>query len=257
MAVDTGAKSYFDSPTPRVLAHRGLSHDAPENTMLAFARAVAIGVTHIETDVHVSADGVAVVSHDPDLARVAGRDVAVAQLTAAELAEVPLGEGQGFITLAEALDAFPETCFNIDIKVAGAALPTAAAIREQGAVERVLVSSFSEARRRAATDLLPGVATSLSAGRAIPAVLAARTGAIAPLRRLLAGVDAVQFPVRMASVTAITARSVESFHAAGVEVHVWTINDAPEMSRLLDLGVDGIVSDRADTALSVVRSRAS
>jgi len=225
--------------------------------MLAFARAVAIGVTHVETDVHVSSDGIAIVSHDPDLTRVAGRDVAVSQLTAAELAKVPLGDGQGFITLAEALDAFPETCFNIDIKVGGAARPTAAVIRDRRATDRVLVTSFSESRRRAAVDELPGVATSLTAGRAIPAVLAARAGAITPLRRILSGVDAVQFPIRMAGITAITARSVESFHAAGVEVHVWTINDAPTMEHLLSIGVDGLVSDRADTALAVTRGLSS
>ena len=257
MVAESGPSVFFDAPTPRVLAHRGLAVDAPENTLLAFARAVALGVTHIETDVHVSADGVAIVSHDADLTRVAGRDATVAQLTAAELAEVPLGEGQGFVTLAEALDAFPDTCFNIDIKTAGAALPAAAAIRDLRATRRVLVSSFSESRRRAAVDALPGVATSLSASRAIPAVLAARAGAIAPLRGILGGVDAVQFPLRMAGIPAITSRSVESFHSAGIEVHVWTINDAPTMVRLLEIGVDGLVSDRSDTALAVVRERVS
>lgn len=88
-------------------------------------------------------------------------------------------------------------------------------------------------------------------------MLAARAGAIAPLRGILGGVDAVQFPLRMAGIPAITSRSVESFHSAGIEVHVWTINDAPTMVRLLEIGVDGLVSDRSDTALAVVRERAS
>src|ERR1700712_4043685 len=102
--------SGFLSPErPRLFAHRGLALDAPENTLLSFARAVAVGATYVETDVHASADGIAVISHDPDLTRVAGRKVRVEQLTLAELHRIDLGHGQGFSSLAEALDAFPET----------------------------------------------------------------------------------------------------------------------------------------------------
>lgn len=243
---------YFASAPPRVLAHRGLALEAPENTLLAFAAALAAGATHLETDVQVSADGVAVVAHDPDLSRIAGRDVRVAQLTAAELQRVALGAGQGFCTLAEALDAFPEANFNIDVKAIGAAPSTVAAIRDARAEHRVLVGSFRAARRLAVVRELPGVATSLSSESAIPAVLAARAGAVPALRRILRGVQAVQFPLRMAGLDVVTARSVAAFHAAGVEVHIWTVNDVATMDRLLALGVDGIVSDRADLALERV-----
>lgn len=119
----TAPLPYFDPARPRVLAHRGLALEAPENSLLAFAHAIALGVQHIETDVHVSADGVAIIAHDPDLSRVAGRPTRVDELTVAELARVELGEGQHPPTLAEALDAFPETRFNIDLKTAGAVAP--------------------------------------------------------------------------------------------------------------------------------------
>jgi glycerophosphoryl diester phosphodiesterase len=240
-----------------VLAHRGLALEAPENTLLAFAKAIAAGVTHIETDVHVSADGVAMISHDPDLKRVAARSATVAHLTSHELRRVDLGSGQGFCSLAEALDAFPETRFNIDIKVPGAVQPTVDAIRNANAVPRVLIGSFGAARRLQAVRMLPGVATSVSSRGAIAAVAAARAGRVAVLRRILRDVQAVQLPVSVAGMTTFTRRTVPAFHAAGVEVHAWTINEEAAMERLLDLGVDGLITDRADVALGVLARRAS
>ncbi|MGN6759754.1 MAG: glycerophosphodiester phosphodiesterase, partial [Leifsonia sp.] len=108
--------TFLEGAGTRIIAHRGLALDAPENTLLSFLRALSVGATHLETDIHVSADGVAVIAHDPDLARVAGREVQVGQLTMPELRRIDLGHGQGFCSLAEALDAFPEARCNIDVK---------------------------------------------------------------------------------------------------------------------------------------------
>ncbi len=246
---------YFSPAPPRVLAHRGLALDAPENTLLAFLHAVNAGASHIETDVNGSADGIAIVSHDADLKRVAGRSVKVNQLTAAELRRVSLGAGQGFCSLAEALDAFPDTRFNIDVKSADAVAGTVKAVRDARATDRVLIGSFSTSRRLAVVRELPGVATSISAGGALPAAHAARVGAMRLLRRVLAGVDAVQLPVKVGGASIATERAVRSFHEAGVELHIWTINDPQQMRGLLDLGVDGIVTDRADLALPIVAER--
>lgn len=251
-----GELPYFTPAPPRVLAHRGLALEAPENTLLAFAKAVALGVTHVETDVHGSADGVSMVSHDPDLTRLAGRRVQVGQLTSHELRRIPLGGGQHFCSLADALDAFPETRFNIDIKASSAIAPTVKAIRDARATDRVLIGSFSPERRTAVVRQLPGVATSVSSRGAIAAVAAARApGGLPVLRRVLAGVHAVQFPLSILGMSTSTPRTIAAFHAAGVEVHLWTINDEPTMERLLDLGVDGIVTDRADLAVGVVERR--
>jgi glycerophosphoryl diester phosphodiesterase len=235
-----------------VLAHRGLAIEAPENTLLAFAKALAVGVTHIETDVHVSADGVAMISHDPDLKRLVGRRATVGHLTAAELRRIDLGFGQGYCSLAEALDGFPEARFNIDIKIGPAVAPTVAAIRVAGATSRVLIGSFSRARRLAAVRMLPGVATSISARGAVAAVAAARAGSSRSLGRILRGVQAVQLPVTVLRMPAFTPRTIAAFHAAGVEVHAWTINDPAAMDRLLELGVDGLVSDRSDLAIEAL-----
>ena len=176
--VRAAGDGYFSPAPPRVLAHRGLAIEAPENTLLAFAKALAVGVTHVETDVHVSADGVAMISHDPDLRRLADRRATIDHLTAAELRRIDLGFGQSYCSLAEALDGFPDARFNIDIKIGGAVIPTVEAIRAAGATGRVLIGSFSPARRIAAVRMLPGVATSISARGALGSVVAARSGSL-------------------------------------------------------------------------------
>lgn len=245
---------YFAPDRPRVLAHRGLALEAPENTLLAFAHALALGVTHLETDVHASADGVAVIAHDPDLARVAGSSDRVDALTVADLARLDLGEGQHLPTLAEALDAFPQARFNIDLKTAAAITPTVDAVRAAGAHDRVLLTSFSERRRRAALAQLPGVATSASGPRFAVALLTAVLRGGPLVRSALRGLHAVQIPTRAIGIDTVSPARIRAFHAAGVEVHVWTINDETEMRRLLQLGVDGLVTDRADRAIEVVSS---
>lgn len=250
----TAPLPYFAPARPRVLAHRGLATDAPENSLLAFAHAVGVGVAHIETDVHVSADGVAVIAHDPDLARVAGLPVRVGDLAVAELAAVDLGEGQHMPTLAEALEAFPETRFNIDLKTAGAIAPTVAAVRDARAEDRVLLTSFSERRRRAALRMLPGVATSASGPRFAAALLAASARFGPGVRGALRGLHAVQIPVRAIGLDTVSPARLRAYQRAGVEVHIWTVNEEPEMRRLLALGIDGLVTDRADLAVEVLRT---
>jgi glycerophosphoryl diester phosphodiesterase len=120
----------------------------------------------------------------------------------------------------------------------------------------VLVSSFSERRRQAALQLLPGVATSASGPVFARALLAAHAGFTPLLRRILRDVDAVQIPERALGLATTTPAMVDRFHEAGVEVHIWTINDPNDMARLLDVGVDGIVTDRADVAVELIANRA-
>ncbi len=244
--------TYFDGEPPRVLAHRGLALDAPENTLLAFAHAVAIGVTHIETDVHRSHDGVAVVAHDPTLARVAGRSVRVDQLTMPELRRVELGQAQGFASLEEALDGFGETRFNIDVKSDAAVQATLDAVRRTRSADRVLLTSFSERRRRRLAAGLHGVATSAGGRAVLAARSAAMSGGRGMLLRALHGARAVQIPERAGALRLVTPRFLAALHRVGVEVHVWTVNDPVDMRRLLGLGVDGLVTDRADLALAAV-----
>lgn len=243
---------YFSPPLPRILAHRGLAIDAPENTLAAFRRAIAAGATHLETDVHASSDGIAVLSHDPDLKRALGRDVRVEQLPMDELAAVDLGGGNGYTSLAQALAELPEARFNIDVKSENAIRPTIDAIRKANAIDRVLIVSFDESRRIRTVAGLPGVATAASTRGMRLVVVGAKLG-IAPLvRRGLRGVDAVQIPERYGPIGLITPRVVHAIHSTGREIHVWTVNDPVDMRRLIRAGVDGLVSDRCDLATALV-----
>lgn len=246
---------FLTSTGPRVFAHRGLALDAPENTLLAFLKALSAGATHLETDVHVSLDDVAVVSHDPDLVRLTERKVLIEQLTIAELRRINLGTGQGFVSLAEALEAFPHARFNIDVKVENAAEATARAVRDARATHRVLITSFSERARAKTVSLLPGVATSPSARVFALAILAAKLRRYRTLRRVLRHYCAVQVPEQVRFLRIVSPRFIQDMHEAGVEVHVWTVNDEQDIARLLDWGVDGIVTDRTDIAAAIVARR--
>lgn len=248
---------WFDPETPRLLAHRGLHTTAPENTMLAFAQAIAIGADYLETDVHATRDGVAVISHDADLRRLAGRDQRLLDLDWSEVSSIRLPDDQTMPSLVEALDAFPETRFNIDVKSDDAVEPTIQAIRRAGAVDRVLVTSFDQSRRARTVAGLPGVATSASSRLVVSAVLIGVIPLRSVRRRLLAtvlaGCGAIQVPERRGPVTIVTARRVADLASVGVETHVWTVDDPADMHRLVALGVAGIVTDRVDLALEELR----
>ena len=240
---------YFEGSRPRVFAHRGLHTRHPENTRGAFAAALAIGVTHIETDVVASRDGIAMIAHDLKLDRVAGLRGRVGDFTAAELADVDLG-GEGFVTLREVLTELPSARFNIDVKDHRAIADVVAAITETNSHDRVLVSSFSATRRRAALAGLPTVASSASSTEFVRILAATRLGITPPLPRI----QALQIPSSAYGISTITPTLVQKYHQLGLEVHVWTVNDEAEMRQLIDLGVDGIVTDRADIAMRVLRS---
>ncbi|MET1052054.1 MAG: glycerophosphodiester phosphodiesterase family protein [Mycetocola sp.] len=251
MSADRAGPGYFALPGPRVFAHRGLALTVPENTIAAFQAAVNIGVRYIETDAHATADGVAVLVHDPDVV-VDGVRHPVRNLTLSQLRQLDLGSGHRVPTLAGALVTFPDIRFNIDVKSEQAAGPVARAIRAEGASDRVLVTSFDEERRRRVADALPGVASSASSERFTRAFIGARVGSARVIRSALGSISSVQVPERHRNIRLVTAGTVNAFHKAGVEVHVWTVNAPDDMTRLLALGVDGIITDRADIALPLV-----
>jgi glycerophosphoryl diester phosphodiesterase len=245
---------WFTLAPPRIIAHRGLALEAPENTLLSFLNALELGVTHLETDVLATSDGVAAISHDPDLGRLSGNSTPIRQLSLADVQRIDLGHDQHVPTLREALHAFPDAYFNIDIKADEALQPTIDAVRRERAVDRVLVTSFDETRRRRAVAALPGVATSPSSRGVVLAALASRAPLAFLRRRSLLGLQALQVPESYRGVPIVTGHLVRSAHENGVEVHVWTINEPSEMRRLFALGVDGIITDRADVGLEVMRA---
>lgn len=246
----------YPTTAPRVLAHRGLTIGAngesiDENTIPAFARALAVGATHIESDIQVTSDGVAILFHDDDLSRVAGLPARVSQLHSSEIAQLKLEHGGSISTLAQVLREFPEARFNLDFKVAAAVQAGSRVISELAASQRVLIASFSDSRRLAAQQLLPGSVT--SAGSA--SVLAAKLSGFVGYKGLLAalrGAAAVQVPVSSGPLRFASESFIDALKHLGVEAHFWTINDVSEMRKLVSMGASGVVTDRADLAVDAL-----
>jgi glycerophosphoryl diester phosphodiesterase len=247
---------YLDAGGPIALAHRGFSAAAPENSMAAFAAAVELGYRYVETDVHVTADGIVVAFHDDTLDRVTDGTGAVVQQPWAVVRRARIAGVEPVPTLEELLGTWPDLRVNIDVKSEAAAVPTAEVIERTRAHDRVCVASFSDARRRAALRALSRpVATSAGNWTAGRFVLTAALGRQAAVERALREVDCLQVPPRYRGVPVVTPATLAAAHRAGVQVHVWTVNSAAEMRRLLDLGVDGLVSDRADVLRDVLVER--
>lgn len=245
--------AYLDVPFV-AMAHRGFSLDGLENSMAAFAAAVDLGFRYLETDAHATSDGVAVALHDDSLDRTTDAHGLVRELPWREVRAARIGGVEPVPLLADLLGTWPDVRVNIDVKEAAAVFPVAEVIERTRAHDRVLVASFSAARRRATVRRLTRpVVTSASTGEMARFLAAARLHrSVDWLRR---EVDCLQVPVLRRPVTVVDERTVAAAHAAGLPVHVWTVNDPAEMSRLLDLGVDGLISDRADLLAGVLRER--
>jgi glycerophosphoryl diester phosphodiesterase len=232
--------AFLDHPLPLAIAHRGGSLEAEENTLPAFDHAVRLGYRHVETDVQATRDGVAVLFHDDDLARMTGRAGRVAALDWAELARLRTRGGNAIPRLDAVLEEWPDLRLVLEAKSDAAVAPMAEAIRRTGALHRVCVGAF-DARRTARLCAALGPRLAWSPAHAgVAAVWLAGWGL--PLRGH--GCAALQIPPSWRGIPLATRRTVAAAHARGLQVHVWTIDEEAEMTRLLDMGVDGLISDR-------------
>jgi glycerophosphoryl diester phosphodiesterase len=234
---------------PVALAHRGGAAESAENSPLAFQHAVDLGYRWIETDVRATIDGHAVVFHDATMDRTTDATGELSALPLAEVRSARLTDGQAPITLAQALDTWPEIRFNVDVKSDDTVAPFLQAVADAAAWDRVCAAAFSTSRlRRLRGQAGPRLATSMG-----PSEVA----------RLVLGVPdespacAAQVPHRARGVPVVTRRFIQRAHRLGVQVHVWTINDPVEMEALLDLGVDGLVTDRPTALREVLTRRGS
>ncbi len=240
------------------MAHRGgaLHPEIPgvENTLHAFRHAVALGYHYLETDVHVTGDGVLLAFHDAALGRVTDAVGMIADLRATEIDRARIAGVHPIPTMADLLEEFPETRFNIDLKAPGAVQPLADLLRRTGAQDRVCIGSFSQRRLDAFRAATGGeVATSAAPGEValfvtLPSGRAAR---LATRGR----VAALQVPHRRGRLRVVTPALVRRAHAAGAHVHVWTVDEPAEMDELLDMGVDGLITDRTDVLKDVLIRR--
>ena len=270
----------------RVLAyaHRGGAREAPASTLYAIERAVALGAAGIELDVHASSDGVPVVSHDPTVDASTNGTGAIASKTLAELRSLDHAyvfvEGRGddpsalgghtfrgrgphdprftVATLDEALEASRGAFVNLDLKSGPPAVPSyeaavAEAIKRHGRSDEVIVTSFDDRRTAAFSALAPGVATTPGIGGLATFIQAVRSGQ--PVAPMAAHHVALQVPIEIGGAVLVDERFVEAAHRNGLAVHVWTVDDQATMDHLVDLGVDGIMSDVPTVLVDVLERR--
>jgi glycerophosphoryl diester phosphodiesterase len=242
---------FLAHPGPLAFAHRGGAGDWPENTMPAFEGAVRLGFRHLETDVHVTADGVLVAFHDDRLDRVTDRQGLIRDLPWSEVARARVDGREPIPRFEELLEAFPDVHVNVDPKHDSAEDALVEVLGRGDTLERVCVGAFSDRRlARLRSSLGPGLCTSL--GPAGVARLRAAASGL-PGGRFVS--RCVQVPVRAGRVTIVDRRFVDAAHRRGLQVHVWTVDDPDEMARLLDLGVDGIMTDRPAVLRGVLEAR--
>ncbi len=243
--------AFLDHSGPIAFAHRGGAAGGLENTMVAFQASVDLGYRYIETDVHVTRDGVLVAFHDESLDRATDRIGLIRELTWSEVSAARVGGVERIPRFDDVLATWPDLRINVDPKHDSAVQPLADALIRADSVSRVLVGAFSDARIAAVRRLCgPDLATALG-----PRSVARLRSATAGRSRSGRDAVAVQVPVKYSGIPVTTPRFVTRAHRAGLAVHVWTIDDPAEMNRLLDMGVDGIMTDRPDVLKDVLTSR--
>ncbi|MEU6524831.1 glycerophosphodiester phosphodiesterase [Streptomyces sp. NPDC046924] len=243
---------YLDHPGPIAFAHRGGAADGLENTVRQFRCAVEAGYRYIETDVHVTRDGRIVAFHDATLDRVTDGAGRIADLPWRDVQQARVAGREQVPLFEELLAAFPEVRWNVDVKAEPALLPFLDLVERTDAWDRVCLGSFSEARVVRAQRLAgPRLATSYGT-RGVLNLRLRSWGLPAAVRR---SAVAAQVPEARSGVPVVDHRFVRTAHAHGLQVHVWTVNDPERMHRLLDLGVDGIMTDHIDTLRTVMEER--
>jgi glycerophosphoryl diester phosphodiesterase len=246
--------AYLDGPLPLAMAHRGGAIEHLENTLPAFEACVALGYRYLETDVRATADGVLVAFHDPVLERVTDSTGRIDQLPWSVVQRARIGGREPILRLEDLLDAWPDVRFNLDIKAAGVVAPLVRTIRRMKVADRVCLASFSDARIHAVRRLLgPAVCTALGPRGVAALRLASYRPRAAGLLRLPAG--CAQVPLQLGGRALVDERFVTAAHARDLQVHVWTVDSPEETAELLDLGVDGIMTDRPAMLREVLEKR--
>ncbi len=245
---------FLDGSTPRAFAHRGWhigDLSGLENSIVAFRRAFDQGYRYLETDVHATSDGRLIAFHDPQLDRVTDRQGVIADLPLSEVRRARIGGTEPIPLLEELLEEFPTARFNIDAKAGAAVAPLAELIVRANALDRVCLVSFSDHRLSLLRAALgPDVAMALG-----PQAIFRLVRASALRRRFPTTAAAAQVPLTYQRVPIVTPRFIATAHAAGLEVHVWTVDEPDEMRRLLAIGVDGIMTDRPELLRDVLIER--
>ena len=259
---------FFFPEMPRLFAHRGDNFRWPENTLPAFRSAADLGIGYLELDVWLSRDERIVVHHDENTLRTCGKKAAVPHTSFAKLRE--LDPGWGFVdasgerpfagrgiripTLEEVLDAFPEMLLTVEIKQDSERLRELllGLLRERDALDRVLIASHEDRIVHGVRELAPEIPTNFGFQEARDFILRADLG---NLSGYVPPGSALQIPPKRGGRILVAPEVIRAAHDLGVEVHVWTVNDPDEAKRLLDMGVEGIMSDDAEMLINLAKAK--
>ena len=243
---------FLDGNLPLAFAHRGGASDAPENTLPAFQNAIDLGYRYLETDVHATSDGVLLAFHDDDLARTCATPGRISEMEYAEVSRARVNGREPIPMMADLLATWPNARINIDCKSDNALRPLIDLLEDANCLDRVCVGSFSDARLRSIRDHF-GAALCTSLGPKEVARLRLRSW----LRRkpLFPDANAAQIPLKQGPLTVTDKVLVDAAHEVGLQVHVWTIDDVSEMLHVLDIGVDGIMTDKPAVLREVLQTR--
>lgn len=253
---------YLDEPRSRgcllAMAHRGGARhpdlEGLENTMAAFRHAARLGFRYLETDVHTSADGHLLAFHDATVERLTDGVGRLQDLTLEHIGSLRVARREGIPLLSDLLEELPHSRLNVDLKAPSCVDPIIDLLDRTRAHDRVCIGSFHEPTlRRFRRRVTRPVATSAGVGLVLALRFAPFPVRSAPWLRDSGAV--LQVPVRSRGVPVLDRRLIEVAHASGRHVHAWTIDEPAEMERLIDLGVDGIITDRTDVLRDVLRSR--
>ena len=233
---------YLDVPGVAISAHRGGSIEAPENTIESFEYSIELGSSYIETDVQLSSNGIPYIFHDNDLKRLFGKNIIFNSLHSDEIDELILFDKYKIPTLESTLQKFPDALFQIDVKTDEVVLPTMEVIKKTNSTDKVCIASFSSKRLKQVHKLYPEICLSMGPFEVMKLLLAS----FGLYRRKVPG-NCLQIPIYQYGIKLVTKRFINYIHSIGLKIHVWTINDEDTMHKLIDLGVDGIITDRPKT----------
>jgi len=243
---------FLDTPLPIAFAHRGGTSNEPENTMPAFQRAIDLGYRYMETDVHATKDGILLAFHDDDLQRTCGIAGRISELNYEEIRQVRVAGREPIPLMSELLSSWPAVRFNIDCKADSALVPLIELLTATDSLDRVCIGSFSDHRLQyLRTHFGNALCTSLGPKE----VARLRLRSWLRHRPRFPGAHSAQIPLKQGPITITDRALVDAAHSAGLQVHVWTIDDPIDMEHLLDIGVDGIITDRPAVLRGVLESR--
>ncbi len=254
----TARHPFVATSHPIALAHRGGGREALENSRTAFRHAASLGYQYFETDVRATVDGEVMVFHDSTLNRLTDRVGRISALPFSEVRKACIGGQDQIMTLAELFEEFPDTYLNIDVKDDHTLVPFLDLVERMKVADRICVGSFSAMRTRSLrTRLGTTAASSLTPPEVATLMAGSRLGPLARLAYLglPAGASCAQIPISQNRIPVTTQALIDAAHKRGLAVHVWTVDDEPTMRRLLDLGVDGIVTDRPTLLKAVLEAR--